>query len=79
LSSALERVHLAEESNTSLRQSFEGLKTKMVILKTKLATAMAEEKDNRGGEEGNRELREETILLFLAYPLRNPASNPNKH
>jgi hypothetical protein len=44
--------------------SLEGLKTKMVILKTKLATAMAEEKDNRGGEEGNRELREETILLF---------------
>jgi hypothetical protein len=42
LSSALERVHLAEESNTSLRQSFEGLKTKMVILKTKLATAKAD-------------------------------------
>jgi hypothetical protein len=36
----------------------------MVILKTKLATAKAEEKDTRGGEEGNRELREETILLF---------------
>jgi phage shock protein A len=64
LSSALERVHLAEESNTSLRQSFEVLKTKIVILKTKLATAKAEEKDTRGGEEGNRELREETILLF---------------
>jgi hypothetical protein len=39
----------------------------------------AEEKDNRGGEEGNRELREEMILLFLACPLRNPASNPNMH
>jgi hypothetical protein len=32
----------ALENNTSLRQSFEGLKTKMVILKTKLATAEAE-------------------------------------
>jgi flagellar biosynthesis/type III secretory pathway protein FliH len=47
LSSAQGRVHLAEESNTSLRQSFGGLKTKILILKTELATAKAEARASR--------------------------------